>query len=106
MTQDTIAFLETVIDGRVHLLGCSDGAIVGLLLVALRRPDLVDHLVLVAGVFHYEGWLAHVIDPSNQPPEFLAGLYAEVSAGWGGPLPGRRRQAGPDAHRGAGALAR
>lgn len=78
MAQDTIAFLETVIGRPAHLLGCSDGAIVGLL-VALRRPDLVDRLVLVAGVCHYEGWLAHVIDPSNQPPKFLAGLYAEVS---------------------------
>jgi hypothetical protein len=30
-------------------------------------------------VFHYDGWLAHVIDPSNQPPEFLARLSEEVS---------------------------
>jgi pimeloyl-ACP methyl ester carboxylesterase len=78
MTQDTIAFLETVVGGPAHLVGCSDGAIVGLL-VALARPDLVGRLVLVAGVFHYDGWLPHVIDPSNQPPEFLARLYEEVS---------------------------
>lgn len=78
MAQDTIAFLETVVGRPAHLLGCSDGAIVGLL-VALRRPDLVGRLVLVAGVFHYDGWLAHVIDPANEPPEFLARLYAEVS---------------------------
>ena len=78
MAQDTIAFLETVVGRPAHLVGCSDGAIVGLL-AALRRPDLVDRLVLVAGVFHYDGWLAHVIDPSNQPPEFMARLYEEVS---------------------------
>ena len=78
MAQDTIAFLETVVRGPAHLVGCSDGATVALL-VALRRPDLADRLVLVAGVFHYDGWLAHVIDPSNQPPEFLARLYEEVS---------------------------
>ena len=78
MAQDTIAFLETIVGRPAHLVGCSDGAIVGLL-AALRRPDLVDRLVLVAGVFHYDGWLAHVIDPSNQPPEFMARLYEEVS---------------------------
>ncbi|MFZ0755937.1 MAG: alpha/beta hydrolase, partial [Trebonia sp.] len=27
MAQDTITFIETVIGGPVHLLGCSDGAI-------------------------------------------------------------------------------
>ena len=46
------------------------------LLVALRRPDLVHRLVFVAGVFHHDGWLPGVIDPSNKPPEFLADLYA------------------------------
>jgi pimeloyl-ACP methyl ester carboxylesterase len=78
MAQDTIAFLETVVGRRTHVLGCSDGAVVGLL-VALRRPDLVDRLVLVAGVFHLDGWYPQVIDPDNEPPEFLARLYGEVS---------------------------
>jgi pimeloyl-ACP methyl ester carboxylesterase len=78
MAQDTIAFLETVVGRRGRVLGCSDGAIVGLL-VALQRPDLIDRLVLVAGVFHFNGWLPQVIDPNNEPPEFLARLYAEVS---------------------------
>jgi pimeloyl-ACP methyl ester carboxylesterase len=78
MAQDTIAFLETVVGGRAHVVGCSDGAIVGLL-VALRRPDLVDRLVLIAGVFHFDGWLPHVIDPDEEPPAFLERLYAELS---------------------------
>jgi pimeloyl-ACP methyl ester carboxylesterase len=78
MAKDTIAFLEAVVGRRAHVVGCSDGAIVGLL-VALRRPDLIDRLVLVAGVFHFEGWLPEVIDPGNGPPEFLARLYEEVS---------------------------
>jgi pimeloyl-ACP methyl ester carboxylesterase len=60
------------------VVGCSDGAIVALL-VALRRPDLIRRLVLVAGVFHHEGWLPGVIDPDSEPPAFLARLYAEVS---------------------------
>ncbi|MFG1782286.1 alpha/beta fold hydrolase [Rhodococcus oryzae] len=55
MARDTIAFLESVPRAPVHLLGCSDGATVALL-VALRRPDLVRRLVCVAGVFHRDGW--------------------------------------------------
>jgi pimeloyl-ACP methyl ester carboxylesterase len=78
MARDTVAFLETVVGGRAHVVGCSDGAIVGLL-VALGRPDLVDRLVLVAGVFHRDGWLPHVIDPDEEPPAFMARLYAELS---------------------------
>jgi pimeloyl-ACP methyl ester carboxylesterase len=69
---------ENVVGGPVHLLGCSDGATVALL-VALRRPDLLRRLVLVAGVFHYGGWVPEAINPANEPPEFLARLYSEVS---------------------------
>jgi pimeloyl-ACP methyl ester carboxylesterase len=78
MAQDTVAFLETVVGGRAHVVGCSDGATVGLL-VALRRPDLIDRLVLAAGVFHFDGWLPQVIDPNSEPPDFLARLYEQVS---------------------------
>jgi pimeloyl-ACP methyl ester carboxylesterase len=78
MAQDTVHFLERVVGAPARLLGYSDGATVGLL-VAQRRPDLVSRLVLVAGVFHYEGWLPGVIDPNNKPPDFLAESYAKVS---------------------------
>jgi pimeloyl-ACP methyl ester carboxylesterase len=78
MAQDTIAFLETIVAGPARLLGVSDGAVVGLL-VALRRPDLVDQLVFAAGVFHRDGWWPQVIDPDNDPPAFLAQSYAELS---------------------------
>jgi pimeloyl-ACP methyl ester carboxylesterase len=37
MAQDTIMFIETVIGRPVHVLGCSDGAILALT-VTLRRP--------------------------------------------------------------------
>ena len=78
MAQDTIAFLETVVRAPAHLIGCSDGAIVALL-VALRRPDLVRKLVFIAGVFHRNGWAPGVVDPEQDPPEFLARLYEELA---------------------------
>ena len=78
MAQDTILFLEQVVGGPGRLVGCSDGAVVALL-VALRRPDLVTRLVFVAGVFHHDAWVPEAIDPNNEPPEYLAAGYAEVS---------------------------
>jgi pimeloyl-ACP methyl ester carboxylesterase len=78
MAADTIAFIEALLDGPVRMAGCSAGAVVALL-VALRRPDLVSRLVLVAGVFHRDGWHPDAIDPENEPPEFMADLYGEVS---------------------------
>lgn len=48
MADDTIAFIDTVVGAPCHLVGWSDGAVVGLL-VALRRPDLVRKLVLIGG---------------------------------------------------------
>ncbi|HET6865560.1 MAG TPA: alpha/beta hydrolase [Solirubrobacteraceae bacterium] len=78
MADDTIAFLDAVVGEPAHLAGCSDGAIVALL-VALRRPDLIRKLVFIAGVFHRDGWEPGVIDPDNTPPEFLERLYGELS---------------------------
>jgi pimeloyl-ACP methyl ester carboxylesterase len=78
MASDTIAFLEKIVGERAHLAGCSDGAIVALL-VALLRPDLISKLVFIAGVFHRDGWEPGVLDPDATPPEFLADLYGEVS---------------------------
>jgi pimeloyl-ACP methyl ester carboxylesterase len=76
MAQDTITFIETVTGGPVHLLGCSDGAILALT-VALRRPGLVRRLVFAAGVFHRDGWQDGVLD--GDPPDFLRQGYGEVS---------------------------
>jgi pimeloyl-ACP methyl ester carboxylesterase len=58
MARETITFLERT--GPAHLLGCSDGATVALL-TALLRPDLVQRLVVVCGVFHHDGW-----DPATE----------------------------------------
>ncbi len=54
MADDTVAYLETVVGGRAHLVGWSDGAVVALL-VALRRPDLVDRMVLIGQYFNSDG---------------------------------------------------
>ena len=76
MAADTIEFIETVVGGPAFLAGCSDGAVVALT-VALRRPDLVRRLVVIAGVFHRDGWADGVLD--GEPPEFLRHSYGELS---------------------------
>jgi pimeloyl-ACP methyl ester carboxylesterase len=78
MAQDTVAFLETVVGGPAHLVGCSDGATVALV-AAVRRPDLVRSAVLVSGVFHHEGWLPGVLDLDEDAAAFLGAAYGEVS---------------------------
>jgi pimeloyl-ACP methyl ester carboxylesterase len=54
MADDTVAYLEGVVGGRAHLVGWSDGAVVALL-VALRRPDLVDRQVLIGQYYNSSG---------------------------------------------------
>jgi pimeloyl-ACP methyl ester carboxylesterase len=45
--------------------------------VALRRPDLVQQLVLVSGVFHRDGWIQ---SPTHgRAPDVLVALHDEVS---------------------------
>ncbi len=41
MAQDTVAYLDAVVGERAHLIGWSGGAVVALL-VAQRRPELVE----------------------------------------------------------------
>src|SRR4029453_3921337 len=48
MTDDTIAFLETVVSQPADLVGHSDGAFVAML-VAMQRPELVKRLVMISG---------------------------------------------------------
>jgi pimeloyl-ACP methyl ester carboxylesterase len=78
MARDTIAFIEAVTAGPVDLVGCSDGASVALL-VAWMRPDLVQRLVFVCGVFHHEGWLPGSIELDEEADAFLGDWYGEVS---------------------------
>jgi pimeloyl-ACP methyl ester carboxylesterase len=78
MANDTIAFIERIVAGPAHLVGCSAGASVALH-VAVRRPDLARRVVLISGVFHRDGWVASAIDPDADPPEILARGYRELS---------------------------
>jgi len=78
MADDTIHFLEQVVRRSARLLGMSDGAVVALL-VARKRPDLVQRLICAAGVFDNKGWVAGAIEPVVEPPEFLAASCEELS---------------------------
>jgi pimeloyl-ACP methyl ester carboxylesterase len=78
MAQDTIAFLERIVAGPAHLVGCSAGASVALV-TALRRPDLARRLVVISGVFHRDGWNPEAIDPNAPPPDVLERGYAQLS---------------------------
>jgi pimeloyl-ACP methyl ester carboxylesterase len=56
MADDTIAFMDALGTGAAHLVGWSDGGNVGLL-VAIKRPDLVDRLVIMGSNFSAAGLL-------------------------------------------------
>jgi pimeloyl-ACP methyl ester carboxylesterase len=86
MALDTIAFLEAVVDGPAHLVGCSAGAIVALL-VALRRPDLAQRVILVSGVFHRDGWIPAAIDPNAEAHPAIVAGYAQISPDGGDHFP-------------------
>jgi pimeloyl-ACP methyl ester carboxylesterase len=78
MALDTVRFLEAIVAGRAHLVGYSAGPIVALV-VAARRPDLVQRLVLLSGVFHRDGWIAEAIDPDAPPHEAIVRGYSDLS---------------------------
>ncbi|MBA3724166.1 MAG: alpha/beta hydrolase [Candidatus Levybacteria bacterium] len=78
LADDTIAFIEKVIEKPVRILGYSDGSLVGLL-VAKKRPDLVTKLICAAGVYHRDGWYEQAIAPVSEAPEFMIAMYADVS---------------------------
>ncbi len=83
MAQHTIAFMEALGIASAHVVGWSDGALVGLL-VALRRPKLVRKLVFIdqfvtldAAPDGYEAFMA-AMAPDTVPP-FLTEMYAALS---------------------------
>lgn len=74
---DLVAFLEKAVGTGATLAGYSIGATTALL-TAVARPDLVDRLVLISGVFHRDGYLMPPSTEGGVPP-VLAQLYAEVT---------------------------
>ena len=54
MAKDTIAFLDSIVGGPAHLVGWSDGGIIGLL-VGQERPDLIRKLVVIGANFDTSG---------------------------------------------------
>lgn len=83
MAEDTIAYLEQELSRPAHLVGWSDGAVVGLL-VAQRRPDLVERLVLIGQYYNSTGkvagsMLAQLLASASEAMQFLRGEYDTVS---------------------------
>ena len=62
MATEAIGVLEQVVGGPAHIVGWSDGGNVGLL-TAMRRPDLVDRMVVIGANFHFEGAMPVDVDP-------------------------------------------
>ena len=84
MAADTIAFLDEVVGGGAHLVGWSDGGIVGLL-VAIARPDLVRKLVVVGTNYDVDGLVPEVapsfdaMDAAGDEMAFFRDAYIAVS---------------------------
>jgi pimeloyl-ACP methyl ester carboxylesterase len=79
MTDDTIAFFETVVGEPADLVGHSDGAFVAMLL-AMQRRELVKRLVLISGGFNKSGEAAPDMEWNvDELGQFLAPAYGEVS---------------------------
>jgi pimeloyl-ACP methyl ester carboxylesterase len=77
MADETIGILE-YLDRPAHLIGHSDGGDVGLL-VAIRRPDLVQRLVMIGSNFNHAGLLSigELMTPGVY--DMFATMYGECS---------------------------
>jgi len=78
MAADTIAVLESVVGGPAHLVGWSDGGILALL-VAQRRPDLVQRMVLIGANFHFDGVRELATEGAGDFMSMIAQAYAHKS---------------------------
>jgi pimeloyl-ACP methyl ester carboxylesterase len=76
MALETIGVLEAVVGGRAHLVGWSDGGIVALL-VAMRRPDLVDRMAVIGANFHHDGVLPLEL---GEDSAFAARIFEDYAA--------------------------
>lgn len=77
MADDTIAFLERVVRGPVHLVGHSDGGIL-CLLIGLKRPDLVRGMVPISANYQPDG-ITGLDVPVEQLDAWIGDHYGAVS---------------------------
>ncbi len=83
MAADTIAFMEALRLESAHVIGWSDGAMVGLL-VAMERPDLVRKLCYISQPLSFAGMppafaaMSEGMTPDHLPPMLREG-YCAVS---------------------------
>jgi pimeloyl-ACP methyl ester carboxylesterase len=77
MTDETIAVIERI-GAPVHVVGWSDGGIIGLVL-ARRRPDLVSKMVLIGANYHFEGMLPLDLEPDSPAIAQIVAEYVERS---------------------------
>ena len=68
MADDTAAFIDAVVGGPVHLVGWSDGAILGLVL-AISRPDLVRKLVVIGGNADVSAYVPEFVEATRLPAD-------------------------------------
>ncbi|WP_020107774.1 alpha/beta fold hydrolase [Nocardia sp. 348MFTsu5.1] len=83
MADETIVYLDEVVGGRAHIVGWSDGAVIAFL-VALKRPDLVDRMVVLGQYLNSSGRapggiLDDIGDIDSDIVQFLRADYASAS---------------------------
>jgi pimeloyl-ACP methyl ester carboxylesterase len=81
MASDTIEFLERIAGRPAHLVGHSDGGILGLL-IAMQRPDLLDRMVVIGANFHIDGLIPSPLTEQGHDHEMFVDSrdrYAEIS---------------------------
>jgi pimeloyl-ACP methyl ester carboxylesterase len=76
---DTVAYLDAVGLDRVHVVGFSDGAIIGLML-ALEHPERVASLVALSANTHPDGYLRDGSHGADERPEAADGADPERAA--------------------------
>ena len=81
MADETIGFLDQVVRQPAHVIGLSDGAVVAAL-VAMRRPDVVDRLVLIGTWFNPDGQVPGSLDWLRQfrsPQDWMRDMFQRLS---------------------------
>lgn len=81
MVEDVVGFIDEVLGEPAHLVGASDGGIIGLG-VALTSPGSLRSLVAIGANYHFEGVLPEAgldTPPDDDSLEMVRGRYAAMS---------------------------